>query len=65
MARIDLHNFFQFYDERNPNRVKAVQWLEDSKYPEYNDAYKRAMVLAEQKGTKEIRHKTLILDVEQ
>jgi len=30
MARIDLHNFFQFYDERNPNHVKAVQWLEDN-----------------------------------
>jgi hypothetical protein len=36
MARIDLHNFFKFYDERNPNHVKAVQWLEDNlpvKYP--------------------------------
>ena len=30
MARIDLHNFFKFYDERNPNHVKAVQWLEDN-----------------------------------
>jgi len=30
MARIDLHNFFQFYDERNPNHIKAVQWLEDN-----------------------------------
>lgn len=30
MARVDLHNFFKFYDERNPNHVKAVQWLEDN-----------------------------------
>ena len=30
MARVDLHNFFQYYDERNPNHVKAVQWLEDN-----------------------------------
>ncbi len=30
MARIDLHNFFQFYDERNPNHVKSIQWLEDN-----------------------------------
>jgi lysozyme len=30
MARVDLHNFFQFYDERNPNHVKSVQWLEDN-----------------------------------
>jgi len=39
MARIDLHNFFNFYDDRNPNHVKAVQWLEDNlpvKYLEDN-----------------------------
>ena len=30
MARIDLHNFFQFYDEKNPNHIKSVQWLEDN-----------------------------------
>ena len=30
MARIDLHNFFQYYDEKNPNHVKSVQWLEDN-----------------------------------
>jgi len=30
MAKVDLHNFFQFYDERNANHVKAVQWLEDN-----------------------------------
>ena len=30
MAKIDLHNFFKFYDEKNPNHVKAVQWLEDN-----------------------------------
>ena len=30
MARVDLHNFFKFYDDRNPNHVKAIQWLEDN-----------------------------------
>ena len=30
MARIDLHNFFKFYDEKNPNHVNSVQWLEDN-----------------------------------
>ncbi len=30
---LDLHNFFKFYDEKNPNHVAAVQWLED-KLPE-------------------------------
>jgi hypothetical protein len=30
MAKVDLHNFFQFYDEKNPNHVKSVQWLEDN-----------------------------------
>jgi hypothetical protein len=28
--KIDLHNFFKFYDEKNPNHVKAVQVLEDT-----------------------------------
>jgi hypothetical protein len=28
--QIDLHNFFKFYDEKNPNHVKAVQILEDT-----------------------------------
>lgn len=30
MARIDLHNFFNYYDEKNPNHIKAVQWMEDN-----------------------------------
>jgi len=30
MARIDLHNFFQYYDEKNPNHIKAIQGLEDN-----------------------------------
>ena len=30
MARVDLHNFFKFYDDRNPSHIKAVQWLEDN-----------------------------------
>ena len=29
MAKVDLHNFFKFYDEKNPNHVKGVQWIED------------------------------------
>ena len=39
MATIDLHNFFKHYDEKNPNHVKSVQWLEDNlpvKYLEDN-----------------------------
>lgn len=39
MATIDLHNFFKYYDEKNSNHVKAVQWLEDNlpvKYLEDN-----------------------------
>ena len=30
MARVGLHNFFKFYDDRNPSHIKAVQWLEDN-----------------------------------
>ena len=37
MATIDLHNFFKFYDEKNPNHVKAVQWLEDNLPVKYLD----------------------------
>ena len=29
MAKVDLHNFFKYYDEKNANHVKAVQWMED------------------------------------
>ena len=42
MARIDLHNFFKFYDDRNPSHIKAVQWLEDNlpnDYLEDNSAW--------------------------
>lgn len=28
--KVNLHDFFQFYDEKNANHVKAVQWLEDN-----------------------------------
>jgi hypothetical protein len=35
MARVDLHNFFKFYDDRNQSHVKAVQWLEDNLPNEY------------------------------
>jgi hypothetical protein len=37
MARIDLHNFFKHYDEKNPEHVEAVEKLEQvlySKLPE-------------------------------
>jgi hypothetical protein len=30
MARIDLHNFFKYYDGNNSNHIKAVQWLENN-----------------------------------
>jgi hypothetical protein len=30
MSIVDLHNFFKYYDEKNSNHVKAVQWLEDN-----------------------------------
>ncbi len=35
MARVDLHNFFKFYDDRNTSHIKAVQWLEDNLPNEY------------------------------
>lgn len=28
--KINLHNFFKFYDDKKTNHVKAIQWLEDN-----------------------------------
>lgn len=28
--KIDLHNFFKYYDEKNPNHIKAVEILENA-----------------------------------
>jgi lysozyme len=42
MAKVDLHNFFKYYDDKNPNHVKAVQWMEDHlpiKYLEDNSEW--------------------------
>jgi putative chitinase len=34
---LDLHNFFKFYDDKNPNHVAAVQWLENNLPSQYLD----------------------------
>lgn len=34
---INLHDFFKFYDEKNVNHIKAIQWLEDNLPPEFLD----------------------------
>jgi len=39
MVEVDLHNFFQFYDEKNPNHVKAV--LKHRWCPGGNDGWGR------------------------
>ena len=39
-------------------------WFDDSKHPEYKDAFVRGQELAAEGGTKEIRHKTLVFEVE-
>ena len=38
-------------------------WFDDSKHPEYKDAFIRGQELANDGGTKEIRHKTLVFEV--
>ena len=38
-------------------------WFDDSKHPEYKDAFIRGQELAAEGGTKEIRHKTLVFEV--
>jgi hypothetical protein len=64
-VRLQFHAGLWYVEYQRPAKylVDGWWWFDDSKFPEYNDAYKRALVLAEQKGTKEIRHKTLTLDV--
>jgi hypothetical protein len=39
-------------------------WFDDSKHPEYKDAFVRAQELSTEGGIKEIRHKTLVFEVE-
>ena len=39
-------------------------WFDDSKHPEYKDAFVRGQELAAEGGTKEICHKTLVFEVE-
>ena len=66
-VRVQFHAGLWYVEyQRKPQfLIDGWWWFDDSKYPEYKDAYNRAIALAEQKGTKEIRHKTLTLDVEQ
>jgi hypothetical protein len=65
-VRLQFHNGLWYVEYQRPAKyfVDGWWWFDDSTYPEYNDAYKRAVELAAQKGTKEIKHKQLILDVE-
>jgi hypothetical protein len=65
-VRLQFHAglWYVEYQRKPKYLLDGWWWFDDSKYPEYNDAYKRAIALAEQKGTKEVRHKTLIIDVD-
>lgn len=36
--KIDLHNFFKYYDPNLERHVKSVQWLEDNLPPEFLDS---------------------------
>ena len=38
-------------------------WFDDSKHPEYKDAFVRAQEIAADGGIKQIRHKTLVFEV--
>jgi len=40
-------------------------WFDDSKHPEYKDAFIRAQELAAEGGTKEMRHKTIEFTVQE
>ena len=43
--------------------IDAWWWFDDSKHPEYKDAFVRAQELTAEGGIKEIKHKTLVFEV--
>jgi len=64
-VRVQFHSGLWYVEyQREPKYFfDRWWWFDDSKHPEYKDAFLRAQDLAAEGGTKEIRHKTLIFEV--
>ena len=64
-VRVQFHAGLWYVEyQRTPKYlVDAWWWFDDSKHPEYKDAFNRAQELVAEGGTKEMRHKTLVFEV--
>jgi hypothetical protein len=64
-VRVQFHAGLWYVEyQRQPKYViDRWWWFDDSKHPEYKDAFIRGQELANDGGTKEIRHKTLVFEV--
>ena len=65
-VRLKHHGGYWFVEYQRPAKylLDGFWWFDDSKYAEYNDAYARAVALANQKGIKEVREKELLIDID-
>ena len=65
-VRVQFHAGLWYVEyQRQPKYViDRWWWFDDSKHPEYKDAFIRGQELANGGGTKEICHKTLVFEVE-
>ena len=65
-VRLQFHAGLWYVEYQRPAKylIDGWWWFDDSKYAEYNDAYARAVALANQKGIKEVREKELTIDVD-
>ena len=63
-VRLQFHGGLWYVEYRRPPKYFFDKWwwFDDSKHPEYKDAYVRAQVLAAQGGVKEIRYMTHVFN---
>jgi hypothetical protein len=64
-VRVQFHAGLWYVEyQRQPKYViDRWWWFDDSKHPENKDAFIRGQELANDGGTKEIRHKNLVFEV--
>jgi hypothetical protein len=65
-VRVQFHGGLWYVEYQRPPQyvIDGWWWFDDSKHPEYKDAFVRAQELAAEGGVKEIKHKTLVFEVE-
>ena len=64
-VRVQFHAGLWYVEYQRPAQyyLDGWWWFDDSKHPEYKDAFNRAQELVAEGGTKEMRHKTLVFEV--